>query len=65
MFFSRKTCRKYEAETIPIPFSQKSNLNISEDQQSEILYSLLLMHFQVKDYQNILKLQSRPLAFTA
>ena len=58
MFFSRKTCRKYEGGTIPIPFSQKSNLDVSEDQQSEILYSLLLMRFQVKDYQNILKLKS-------
>ena len=31
-------------------------LSISPDQQSEILYSSLLLYFHVKDYQNIMKL---------
>ena len=36
-------------------FSEKSKLSISLDQQSEMLYSLLLLYAQVKLYQNISK----------
>ena len=42
-------------KTIPRPFSEKSKLSISLDQQSELSYSLLLLYAQVKLYQNILK----------
>ena len=35
------------------------------DQQSEVSYSLFLLYVQVEDYQNIVKLRRRPLAFTS
>ena len=37
------------------PFSKKSKLCISLDQQLEHLDSLILLNAQVEDYQNILK----------
>ena len=51
-----KSCKKSDGGTSPRPFSKKSKLNISLDQQSEYLYSLFLLPVQVEDYQNILKL---------
>ena len=50
--FLQKSCSKYDVE--PRPFSEKSKLSMSVDQQSEIIYSLLLLYVQVEDYQNIL-----------
>ena len=44
-------------KTSPRPFSKKSKLSISLDQQSEALYSLLLLYFQVEVSQTILKLE--------
>ena len=57
IFFLEKSYTKYDGETIPRPFSQKSKFNIRLDQQSEILYNLFLEYVQVEDYQNILKLR--------
>ena len=37
MFFLKKPCSKCGAETSPTSFSKKSKLNLSLDQQSEIL----------------------------
>ena len=48
-------------EKAPDPFFKK--LRLSVDQQSGILYSLLLMYAQVENYQNILTLRCLPLAF--
>ena len=49
-------------ETSPRPFSIKSKLSTSLDQQSEILYSLHLLYVQMENYQNMLKLRYWPLA---
>ena len=49
-------------ETSPRPFSIKSKLSTSLDQQSEILYSLHLLYVQMENYQNMLKLGYWPLA---
>ena len=46
---------KCDAEAITRPFSKKSKLRISLDQQTELLFSLF--YFQVHEYQNILKLR--------
>ena len=40
-------------------------LSISLNQQSEVSCSLFLLHVQVKDYQNILKVRHYPLPFTS
>ena len=40
---------------VPDPFFKKSKLSISLNQESEVSYSLLFLHVQVEDYQNILK----------
>ena len=53
----KKSYTKYGEETSPWPFSKKPKLSISQDQQSEILYSLFLLFVQVEDYQDILKLR--------
>ena len=52
---------KCDAEAITRPFSKKSKLRISLDQQAELLFSLF--YFQVHEYQNILELRCWPLAF--
>ena len=57
-----KLYTKCGRETIPRPLSKNSKLSIFLDQQSNDLYSLILLY--VKGYQNILKLSCRPLAFT-
>ena len=41
--FLEKSCRKCGRETIPRAFSKKSNLSISLDQYSEVLYILFLL----------------------
>ena len=40
--FVEKSCTGYGGETIPRRFSKKSRLSISLDQQSKVLYSILL-----------------------
>ena len=55
--FLEKPCPKYGEEASPTPFSKRSKLNLSLDQQSEMLKSLLLSYLQVEVYRNILKLR--------
>ena len=50
--FFEKSCTKCGEEASPNSFSKKSKLSISLDQQSEILYSLILLYVQVENYQN-------------
>ena len=52
-----KSYTKYGGVSSPRPFSKKLKLNMSQDKRSEILNSLFLLHFQVKDYQKILQLR--------
>ena len=56
-YFSRKVIPKCYGKTSPRPFSKKSKLSISSDQQPEILYILLLLYVLVEDYENMLKLR--------
>ena len=44
--FFEKSSIKCGGETSPRPFSKKSKLSISLDQQSEIFYSLFLLYVQ-------------------
>ena len=60
--FLEKSYKKCDGESIPRPFSKKSKLSISLNQQSEFLFSLL--YLQINEHQNILKLRCRPLVFT-
>ena len=62
--FFEKSYTKCCGETIPWPFSKKSKLSISLDQLSKILKFIFIL-CQVEGYRNILKLSSRPLAFTS
>ena len=60
--------RNFFLEKSRRPFSKKSKLGISLDQQSEVSSSLFLLisfYVQIEDYQNIWKLRSCPLAFTS
>ena len=41
--FLEKSFTRCGGETIPRPFSRKSKLSVSLDQQSQILYSLFLL----------------------
>ena len=45
--FLEKLYTKYGGETSPRPFSKKSKLRLSLDQQSKVLYSLFLLYVQV------------------
>ena len=63
--FLEKSWTKCSRETTPGPFFEKWNLSIFLGRQFEFLYSLFLLYVQVEDYQNILKLRYRPLAFTS
>ena len=56
--FLIKSYKISSREIIPRLFSKKTKLSISLDQQSYILYSLLLLYVKVQNYQNILKLRS-------
>ena len=61
-----KSYTKCGGETIPRPFSKKLKLSRSLDQyfiQSFIQFVFIIC--QVEDYRNILKLSSRPFAFTS
>ena len=46
------------------PFSEKLKLNVSLDQQFKIFLRFAFIVCQVEGYQNMLKLTSKPLAFT-
>ena len=46
--FLEKSFMKYGGETITRPFSQKSKLYISLDQQSKVLYSLFLLYVKLR-----------------
>ena len=48
----------------PDPFSKKSKLGISLDQQSKKMYNLLLLYIHGKVYENILQRRCWPLALT-
>ena len=53
--FLEKSYTKYGGETSPRPFSEKLKLRISLDQESEVLYSLLLLYgklMAIEIYQN-------------
>ena len=53
--FMEKPCTKYSGETSPRPFSEKLKLNISLDQQPNVLHSLLLLYGKLRAievYQN-------------
>ena len=53
--FLEKLYIKRRGETIPRTFSEKVKLSISLVQQSNVLYSLLLLYVKVEGYRNILK----------
>ena len=55
--FLKKACTICGRETSPLCFLKKSKFSIALDQQSEVSYSSFLLHVQVEDYQNILKLR--------
>ena len=63
--FLEKSYTKCGGKTSPRFCPKKSQLSISPDQQYKVLYSLFSLYLQVEDYQNILKLECRPLAFTS
>ena len=46
--FLEKSYTKCGGETSPRPFSEKLKLNISLDQLSKVLYSLLLLHDKLR-----------------
>ena len=46
--FLEKSCTKCGGETSPRPFSEKLKLSISLDQQSKVLYSLLLLYGKLR-----------------
>ena len=53
--FLEKLYTKRRGETIPRTFSEKVKLSISLLQQSNVLYSLLLLYVKVEGYRDILK----------
>ena len=53
--FLEKLYTKRRGETIPRTFSEKVELSISLVQQSNVLYSLLLLYVKVEGYRDILK----------
>ena len=55
--FLEKSYTKVGEKTSPKSFSKKSKLSITLEQKCKILYRLFGLYFQVKDYQNILKLR--------
>ena len=58
--FLHKLYTECGGEASPRSFHKKSKLSISLNQQSEILYSLHLLHVQVKVHQHISKLRCWP-----
>ena len=51
------------AKKLAQTFYKKSKLSIFLGKHCHILYSLFLSYVQVEEYQNILKLRCKPLAF--
>ena len=51
--FLEKSYIKFGVDPNPRPFSKKSNLSISLDQQSKFSNSLLLLYVQFEEYQYI------------
>ena len=62
--FLEKLYRKCGGGTISKPFSKKSKLIISLNQQSKVLYSLFSLYATLKAIQ-VKKLSCRPLAFNS
>ena len=60
--FRKKSYAKYGGEAMHGPFSKKSKLSISLDQQSKTLYNLFLIYAKLR---TILKLNCRSLNFTS
>ena len=52
--FLEKSCTKCGGEIIPRPFSKKSKLGISLDQESKVLYIAFIV-CQAEGYRNILE----------
>ena len=52
--FLEKSCTKCGGEIIPRPFSKKSKLGISLDQESKVLYIVFIV-CQAEGYRNILE----------
>ena len=52
--FLEKSCTKCRGEIIPRPFSKKSKLGISLDQESKVLYIVFIV-CQAEGYRNILE----------
>ena len=63
--FLEKSYTKCGGEIIPRPFSKKSKLSISLDQNFKALYSFVFIVSQVEDYRKWLELSCRPLAVTS
>ena len=63
--FLEKSFRGCGRETSSRTFTEKLKLSISLDQYSKVLYRLLLLYGKLRAYQNILKLNCRPTAFTS
>ena len=54
--FHEEAYTKYGGETSRRSFSKKLKLSVTLDQQAGILYSMLFLYNQVKDYQNMFSL---------
>ena len=50
--FLEKSYTKYGGETIPRPFSKKSELSISLDQYSKVLYILFLLIAELRTIES-------------
>ena len=62
--FLEKSYPKCDGETIPRPFPKKPKLSISLEQHSKVLLNLFYC-MQVWNYRKILKVSSKPLAFSS
>ena len=60
-----KSYTKCGGETSHRPFSKRSKLSISPDQQCKVLYNLFSLYVQVEGYRSMLKLTCGKLAFTS
>ena len=60
--FLEKLYTKCGGKTIPRPFSKKSKLSVSLDQQFKVLQFLFIVR-QIEGYQNIMKLSFIPLSY--
>ena len=60
----RKIFLECGGESSTRPFYKKLKLNMSQNEQPKMLYSLFLLYVQVEVYQSILKLKCWPLSLT-